>query len=240
LYRRILLARESWERRPRSQDMERSLRSRCWRLDWICFRQVSCRSRYLVSDFIGTGVVCRNTGGQVTGRVVKVIITNWNYSGDILTDYEGTCPFPRSRPKLNGPVARQDDAEAHVNVSTTPRKVPLYRTISLISRPKPRLVFALNEMVVGIHMRLGNTQTVDKPQQRIWRYTGACITTAFVIGQNYSIGGNGAIRTPGDLYFLHCIWRRFMSACLTKWVYRFVVYACKCISLANNQIVNAV
>jgi len=95
----------------------------------------------------------------------------------------------------------------------------------------------LNEVVVGIHTRPGNTQTVDKPQQRISRYNGACTTTAFVICQNYSAGGNGAVRTPGDFIFLHCIWRHFMSACSTKWVYRFVVYSCKCISLAKNQIV---
>jgi hypothetical protein len=64
------------ELRPRSQDIARSLRSRCWRLVWMCFRQVSWRSRcsprYLTSDFTGMGVVCRNTGGQVTCRVVKV------------------------------------------------------------------------------------------------------------------------------------------------------------------------
>ena len=67
---------ESWERRPKSQDMARSLRSRCWRLVWMCFRQVSwrsrCNPRYLTSCLTGIGVVCRNTGGQVTRRVLKV------------------------------------------------------------------------------------------------------------------------------------------------------------------------
>ena len=56
--------------------MARSLRSRCWRLVWMCFRQVSlwsrCNPRYLTSCFTGIVVVCRNTGGQVTCRVVKV------------------------------------------------------------------------------------------------------------------------------------------------------------------------
>jgi hypothetical protein len=71
-----LFKRESWERRPRNHNIARSLRSRCWRLVWMYFRQVRWRSRcsprYLTSDFTGIGVVCRNTGGQVTCRVVKV------------------------------------------------------------------------------------------------------------------------------------------------------------------------
>jgi hypothetical protein len=71
-----IFERESWERRPRSQDIARSLRPRRWRLVRMCFRQVSWRSRcsprYLTSGFTGIGVVCRNTGGQVTCRVVKV------------------------------------------------------------------------------------------------------------------------------------------------------------------------